>query len=100
ATEDEARRTTSTQIRYEGAGSKPKGSPAPNKIEKRSHSDLKKRKILRIGTWNARTIMSKDKLENGKLEMKRMKLNILGMSEVGWKGGGDNFSDDVRVIYA
>ena len=100
ATEDEARGTTSTQNRDEGAGSKPKGSPAPDKIEERSHSDLKKRKILRIGTWNARTMRRKDKLENVKLEMKRMNLNILGVSEVRWKGDGDYMSDDVRVIYA
>ena len=32
--------------------------------------------------------------------MKRMKINILGLSEVRWKDGGDFMSEDVRVIYA
>ena len=29
-----------------------------------------------------------------------MKLNILGVSEVRWKGERDYINDDVRVIYA
>ena len=37
---------------------------------------------LKIGTWNVRTMFQKGKLENVKKEMARLKLNVLGLSEV------------------
>ena len=40
------------------------------------------------------------KLEEVKREMKRYGLNILGVSEVRWKGQGDFNSDGMRVIYS
>ena len=57
-------------------------------------------KELRIGTWNARTMLQKGKLENLKLEMNRYKINILGVAEVRWKDKGDFLSEDKRVIYS
>jgi len=62
----------------------------------------KKRKDgeIRIGTWNVRTMNQSGKLENVKEEMKRSGLNILGISEVRWKEGGDFISDGFRIIYA
>jgi len=57
-------------------------------------------KELKIGTWNARTMLRRGKLENVKHEMKRNGLNILGLSEVRWIDNGDFMSDDTRVIYA
>src|SRR5277367_1279237 len=62
----------------------------------------KKRKDgeIRIGTWNVRTMNKSGKLENVKEEMKRSGLNILGISEVRWKEGGDFISDGFRIIYA
>ena len=53
-----------------------------------------------VGTWNVRTLYAKGKLENLKREMLKMKLNILGVSEVRWKGKGDFISDGMRVIYS
>lgn len=53
-----------------------------------------------IGTWNVRSLLMKGKLENVKREMKRYGLNVLGLSEVRWKGRGDFMSDDIRVIYS
>ena len=43
------------------------------------------RKTLKIGTWDVQTMLQKGKLENIKQEMRRMKLNILGLSEMRWK---------------
>ncbi|GFN81087.1 craniofacial development protein 2-like protein [Plakobranchus ocellatus] len=43
---------------------------------------------LNIATWNIRTLLQKGTLENFKQEIERMKLNILGLSEVRWKGAG------------
>jgi hypothetical protein len=45
-------------------------------------------------------MIKRGKLENVKVEMKIMKINILGLSEVSWKDSGDFMSEDVRVIYA
>ena len=45
-------------------------------------------------------MLRRGKLENAKREMERMKINVLGLSEVRWKDGGEFTSDEVRVIYA
>jgi exonuclease III len=42
----------------------------------------------------------KGKLENIKQETKTLKINVLGLSDVRWKGVGDFVSDDFRVIYS
>ncbi|GFN73976.1 RNA-directed DNA polymerase from mobile element jockey-like [Plakobranchus ocellatus] len=60
---------------------------------------LKKDK-LNIATWNIRTLLQKGKLENIKQEMERMKLNILGLSEVRWKGAGKITSGGHEIIYS
>ncbi|GFO04980.1 craniofacial development protein 2-like [Plakobranchus ocellatus] len=44
-------------------------------------------KTSKIAMWNVPTLHQKGKLENVK-EMERMKLNILGLAEVRWKGAG------------
>ena len=105
-TKDETKVTLSTWNHDDGSRPNPEGSLEPEKIKERASSSLndklqrRQRQILRVGTWNARTMMRKGKLENVKLEMKRMNLNILGLSEVRWKEGGDFMSDGMRVIYA
>ncbi|GFO04846.1 craniofacial development protein 2 [Plakobranchus ocellatus] len=55
---------------------------------------------LNIVTWNIRTLLQKGKLENIKQEMERMKLNILGLSEVRWKGAGKITSGGHEIIYS
>ena len=44
--------------------------------------------------------MQKGKLENMKQEMKRMKMNILGLSEMRWKGSGCIKSDGCNILYS
>ena len=56
--------------------------------------------MINIGTWNVRTMLKAGKLENVKEEMRRMKLNIMGLCETRWKGRGDFISYDTRVIYS
>jgi endonuclease/exonuclease/phosphatase family metal-dependent hydrolase len=55
---------------------------------------------FKVGTWNVRTMCVKGKLENVKREMKRAEINILGLSEVRWKGQGDFMTDEYRIIYS
>ena len=54
---------------------------------------------INIGTWNVRTMLRPGKLANAIREMKRTELDILGLSEVRWKEGGDFMSEGIRVIH-
>jgi hypothetical protein len=83
----------------EGVELNPKGSLMPEKSHQESQSNLG-RGTIRIGTWNVRTMLRRGKLENVKHEMGRMKINVLGLSEVRWKEAGDFMSDKWRVVYS
>ena len=60
----------------------------------------RKTKPVRIGTWNVRTLLQKGKLDNVDQEMDRMKLNILGLAEVRWKGAGSIKVGSKTLIYS
>ena len=49
---------------------------------------------VRIGTWNVNTLYQSGKLINVEREMRRLKLNILGVAEVRWSGVGSVKLDD------
>ena len=51
-----------------------------------------------IGTWNVRS-MNQGKLEVVKQEMARVKVDILGISELKWTGIGKFNSDDHYIYY-
>ena len=51
-----------------------------------------------IGTWNVRS-MNQGKLEVVKQEMARVKINILGISELKWTRMGKFNSDDHYIYY-
>ncbi|XP_037787797.1 craniofacial development protein 2-like [Penaeus monodon] len=55
---------------------------------------------LKIGTWNVRTLFQSEKLDNVKLEMTQLKVNILGICETRWTGSGEFNSDNFRVLYS
>ncbi|CAB3252807.1 unnamed protein product [Arctia plantaginis] len=55
------------------------------------------RKPCKIGTW-IRTLLTPGKVEEVKMEMKRLNIDILGMSEVLWEGSGDYWSEDYKLI--
>ena len=52
------------------------------------NSKLNLKKKIKIATWNLRTMRTRGKLENVKREMERLNVNILGISEMRWKGAG------------
>ena len=51
-----------------------------------------------IGTWNVRS-MNQGKLEVLKLEMARVNIDILGVSELKWTGMGEFNSDDHYIYH-
>ena len=51
-----------------------------------------------IGTWNARS-MNQGKLEVVKQDMARVKVDILGITELRWTGMGESNSDDHYIYY-
>ena len=51
-----------------------------------------------IGTWNVR-FMNQCKLDTIKLEIARVNIDILGISELKWTGMGEFNSDDHYIYY-
>ncbi|KAF0730470.1 craniofacial development protein 2-like [Aphis craccivora] len=65
----------------------------------RSVKDVKDvKEYKRLATWNVRTLLQCGKLENLKIEMDKMKIDILGISEMRWPKSGDFWSGDHRII--
>lgn len=90
-----------TASRHLGCPTVPYSARLLDKNEESRVGERRKAKFkVNIGSWNVRTMRVKGKLENVKEEMRRLKLNVLGLSEVRWEGVGDFVSDEVRVIYS
>ena len=58
------------------------------------------REKTRIATWNVRTMNQPGKLECITREASRLKLDVLGLSEVRWKNSGRCATEDHVMIYS
>ena len=67
-------------------------------LVKEVNPDAVKSSVKSIGTWNVRCI-NQGKLEVVKLEMARVYIDILGISELSWTGMGEFNSDDYYIYY-
>lgn len=56
--------------------------------------------ILRVGAWNVRSMVRKDKLVSLKKEMDRLKLDVVGITETRIPNNNDFWTDDFRVLYS
>lgn len=61
---------------------------------------LKWQEKINIMTWNVRTMYQEGKIQNAIAEMKRMKTDIMGVSEMRWLESGDIHIEDHRVFYS
>jgi len=61
-------------------------------------SVLAKKKMLKIGTWNVRSLLSAGKLANVIQEMERLNINVLGLSETKWPGT-KTFESNNHIIF-
>lgn len=57
----------------------------------------RKRQRTRIGQWNIRTLYQKGKLPQLNKEFSRLKLEVLGLSEVRWTGFGKFYHQKMAV---
>ena len=57
-------------------------------------------KKLKIATWNVRTMYQAGKLANVEQEMERMKIDVLGVSEVRWREVGRIRREKTTFIYS
>ena len=78
-----------TETLVSGAASGRGGSKASQVVIKRKPYQG----ILKVGTWNVRTMLPNGKLENVIWEMEKAQLNIVGLIETRWRGNGDYISE-------
>ena len=53
-----------------------------------NRNKIKNHSNMRIATWNVNTLYQAGKLANVESEMRRLKVNVMGISEVRWSGVG------------
>lgn len=77
---------------------------ARNHPEVETYRDKKRLKntdyALKIGTWNAKSLYAAGKTHNIIAEMKRMGVNVLGVSEVRWPGSGHINVEEHTMYYS
>ena len=97
-TGEEPRSSTISAVNNDAIESKPKGSSIAEhyRCKRKDQSFLK---TYKIGTWNVRS-MYQGKLETVKSEMDRIKIDILGISELKWTGTGHFSSGSYEVYYS
>ena len=59
-----------------------------------------KNKPQKIATWNVRSLYQNGKFENVESKIKRMEIDILGLTEVRWKVAGEFTSDNHKILYS
>ena len=96
ATEEEEKLCSSMTDDNDELGSKPSESPSSENLST-ERPCLSLRRIIRIGTWNVRSMYA-GKLQEMVKEMERFDVGIIGLSEVRWKGAGHFSTEDGHQV--
>uniref|UniRef100_A0A8D8Q4X5 Craniofacial development protein 2 n=1 Tax=Cacopsylla melanoneura TaxID=428564 RepID=A0A8D8Q4X5_9HEMI len=78
----------------------PIGSPGEAVLSGQMINTCHLREKLKIGTWNVRTMAQIGNIQNATKEMKRMQVDIMGISEMRWPAAGTMNVDEHRVFYS
>ncbi|KAI8436544.1 hypothetical protein MSG28_010075 [Choristoneura fumiferana] len=57
------------------------------------------KETLTIATWNVRSLLRPEKVYNVNKEMQRLNIDILGVSDVRWRGNGKHQIDADHIMY-
>ena len=66
----------------------------------RHQASVRNKDVIKIGTWNVRTLFQCGKLNNVKQEMERLGINLLAINETRWLNNGEIMLDGFKFIYA
>uniref|UniRef100_A0A8D8SH15 Craniofacial development protein 2 n=1 Tax=Cacopsylla melanoneura TaxID=428564 RepID=A0A8D8SH15_9HEMI len=83
-----------------GVSSPPVGSPGRTVMSQPRGERLKCRSKLKICTWNVKTMSKEGKIENAIQEMKRMHIEIMGISEMRWPNSGEMQVENHKIYYS
>jgi len=78
----------------DGKDSNPNGRSLPERVALKAMN-----RLLRIGTWNVRTLYQAGKLNNALKEMDNMKLDLLGISECKLTDSGTIVKDNHIIFW-
>uniref|UniRef100_A0A8D9AT98 Craniofacial development protein 2 n=1 Tax=Cacopsylla melanoneura TaxID=428564 RepID=A0A8D9AT98_9HEMI len=87
------------RAKYKSGVSLPIGSPGET-VMSLPERDGRKESIIKIGTWNVKTMAKPGKIYNATKEMRRLKVHIMGISEMRWPGTGVMDIDEHKVYYS
>ncbi len=68
--------------------------------DRASQVEIMRNPCKSIATWNVRTMLRVGKLENIKREMRKHKINIMGLAETRWMEEGEFQSEEYLVIHS
>eukprot|EP00794_Sanderia_malayensis_P015552 gene15552-17137_t len=89
-------RATNRKDGYNDGGNlNPQGGSSPETVCLKTRDN-----ILRIATWNVRTLYQDGNIENLIQEVEEMRLDITGIAEVRWTDAGIMAKDDYTIMYS